>query len=106
MSKLLKLSVLLLFFFLPSAAFSIEGVVVYYRFGCDYYIVYTENGYALIEDQVGGEIGDNDLLVGDFNYRGMAIIYNASRGYNCKVWIEGYSMTEEEVNYGYYDKCY
>ena len=39
MSKLLKISVLLLLFFLPLSAVGMEGVVVYYRFGCDYYII-------------------------------------------------------------------
>ena len=106
MRKFLKLSMILLFFFLPLIAFGTEGVVVYYRFGCDYYIIYTESGYALIESQVGGDIGDNDILVGNFENRGMAIIYNVSRGYKCKVWVEGYRMTEEAVNNGYYRKCY
>ena len=106
MSKLLKISVLLLLFFLPLSAVGMEGVVVYYRFGCDYYIIYTEIGYALIESQVGGDIGDYDVLIGNFNSRGLTIIHNVTRGYDCKVWIEGYGMTEEDVNYGYHSKCY
>jgi len=50
---------------IPSNASAAKGVVVYYKSGCDYYIVETNMGYVLLEWYGGNDPSEGDTLVGD-----------------------------------------
>ena len=51
-----------------------KGVVVYYRQGCDYYIVETNMGYTLLEWYGGNDPNEGDILVGDYETYGMKTV--------------------------------
>jgi hypothetical protein len=76
MRRMIKLIVLVVALFISNAASAAKGVVVYYKSGCDYYLVETSLRYALLEWYGGNDPNEGDILVGDFERYGMKEIYN------------------------------
>ena len=87
-------SVLLTFSLSVNAA---KGVVVLYKPGCDYYIVETTMGYALLEWYGGNDPSEGDTLVGDYESYGMKDIYNISADSETKVWVEEFWLSKGSV---------
>ena len=82
-----------------------KGVVVAYPSGCDYYIVETNIGYALLEWFGGNDPIEGDTLVGDFESYGMKNIYNITVDRETRVWVEDYMLSESSVIEQYNDNC-
>jgi hypothetical protein len=82
-----------------------RGIVVYEESGCDYFIVETASGYALLQ-WFGGAIpmrGDN--IVGAFETFGMPEIYNRTQGMSMTVWVDNYWMSRQQVVQRYRGHC-
>lgn len=78
------------------SAFAAKGVVVYNR-SCDYYIVETNMGYALLEWYGGNDPSEGDVMVGDYESYGMKEIYNVTADSEAKVWVEEFWLSEDRV---------
>jgi len=90
---------------LPSSANAAKGVVVYYKSGCDYYIVDANMGYVVLEWYGGNDPSEGDTLAGDFESYGMKEIYNVSADSETKVWVEDYMLSKDSAIEKYYEKC-
>lgn len=82
-----------------------EGVVVAYPSGCDYYIVETNIGYALLEWYGGNDPNEGDKLVGDFESYGMKTIYNSTTDSETRVWVEDYMLSQTSAIEQYNKQC-
>jgi len=89
----------------PTVFTAAKGVVVYYKSGCDYYIVETNMGFALLEWYGGNDPGEGDTLVGDFESYGMKDIYNLTADAETTVWVEDYWLSRDSAIEKYYEKC-
>ncbi|OPA85103.1 hypothetical protein BFW88_23655 [Pseudomonas fluorescens] len=96
------LILLTLFSPLVSAA---KGVVVYYKSGCSYYIVLTNQGYALLEWFGGNDPSEGDTLIGDYEAYGMKDIYNSTADAETKVWVEDFILTKDRAIESYFEEC-
>jgi hypothetical protein len=102
----LGLLVLLLAVSVPAGAIGTEGVVVYYKHGCSYYIVETARGYALFDWYDGKEPSEGDVLVGDYESYGIKDIYNRSADSKTRAWVEDFWLSRARVNKKYVHKCH
>jgi len=98
-------SVILILIALTQSVYAAKGVVVYYKSGCDYYIVETNMGYSLLEWYGGNDPSEGDTLVGNYESYGMKTIYNLTVNSETKVWVEDYQLSKDSVLEKYYDKC-
>jgi hypothetical protein len=81
------------------------GTVVYDELGCDYFIVETASGYALLQ-WFGGVIPmRGDVVVGAFETFGMPEIYNRTQGSSMTVWADDYWMSRPQVIQRIRDHC-
>lgn len=105
----MKKSLIVILFFaailLPTLANAAKGVVVYNKIGCDYYIVETNKGFALLEWFGGNDPNEGDTLVGDFERYGSKDIYNITADRKTRVWVEEFWLSKEEVIEKYFQKC-
>ena len=90
---------------IPSLATAAKGVIVYYKSGCDYYIVETNRGYALLEWYGGNDPNEGDAIVGDYESYGMKNIFNISADSETRVWVEDYGLSKDRIIEKYYEKC-
>lgn len=90
----------------PLEAIAAKGVVVAYPAGCDYYIVETNSGYALLEWFGGNDPSEGDVLVGDFERYGMKTIYNVTADRETRVWVEDFWLSESSAIAQYRDHCH
>ncbi len=103
-----SLSVVLLaviFSAITSTAFAEKGEVVLKKRGCDYFVVLTNSGYALLEWYGGNDPDRGDVLVGDYDSYGMKDIYNLTDEVELRVWVEDYLLSKPSAIEKYYDKC-
>ena len=89
----------------PATVFSAKGVVVYHKSDCDYYIVETPTGYALLEWFGGNDPDEGDILVGDYENYGMKTIYNLTADAETRVWVEDYWLSKDGVIEMYSENC-
>lgn len=82
-----------------------KGVVAYYKSGCDYYIVATDQGYALLEWYGGNDPSKGDVLVGGYESYGMKEIYNLTAEAETRVWVEDYMLSKEDALEQYFEQC-
>lgn len=82
-----------------------KGVVVYYKSGCDYYIVETPMGYSLLEWYGGNDPNEGDVLTGQFETYGMKEIYNITADSETNVWVEDFWLSKNRAIAKYFDKC-
>lgn len=105
------------FFFIPlvifllcaslvGTAFAAKGEVVYKKSGCDYFIVETLMGYAVLEWYGGNDPDIGDRIVGDFESYGFKDIYNVTADSELQVWVENYWLSWEDALELYFEKCY
>jgi hypothetical protein len=89
----------------PSVTEAARGVVVYKKSRCDYYIVNTTQGFALLEWYGGNDPDEGDVLGGDFESNGMKDIQNLTRGAETRVWVEDYWLSRTSVIQKYREQC-
>lgn len=105
MRKTRALIIALLLFISFSSAFAAKGVVVLYKSGCDFYIVKTNNGYAILEWYGGNDPSEGDILVGEFETFGMKDIYNLTADAETTVWVEDFWLPKSSAIEKYYEEC-
>ncbi len=82
-----------------------KGVVVYNRGRCDYFIVQSLTGFALLQWFGGNDPSEGDVLVGDFESYGFKDIYNVTADAEVRVWVDNYMLSKTRVVEKYLDKC-
>ena len=95
----------LILILLSSIAFAAKGVVVFKKSRCDYFIVETITGYAILEWYGGNDPDEGDVIVGNFESYGMMDIYNLTADSELTVWVEDYWLSKSRAIEKYYDKC-
>lgn len=101
----MKILLSILFLSLSFSLLASKGEVKHYESGCDWMIVETELGFALLEWYGGNDPSEGDILIGKFEEYGMKDIYNATADAELKVWVEEFWMAWEEAIEKYYDEC-
>jgi len=97
---------LCLFIVCPSIVLAGKGIVVYKDYDCDYFLVKTSSGYAILEWYGGSEPEVGDILIGNIDSYGFKNIYNKSRGSKLRVYVEEYWIWSlDEALEGYYELC-
>jgi hypothetical protein len=91
--------------FLSTAALAAKGVVTHRVSSCDYFVVQTANGYALLEWYGGNDPDKGDVLVGDFEAYGMKDVFNITSDDELRVWVEEYWLPRSRVLEKLVDKC-
>lgn len=86
-------------------ALSAKGSVVAHPSGCDYFIVETATGYALLEWFGGNDPSVGDVIVGPYEGYGMQHVYNVTRNSETQVWVEDYMLSQESAVEKYHDHC-
>lgn len=82
-----------------------KGAVVLRKDGCDYFLVETTMGFALLEWYGGNDPELGDVLVGDFESYGTKDIYNLTADAETRVWVEEYWLGEDRAIEELYEKC-
>lgn len=103
--KTLQVVVIMCLLIAPGIADAAKGTVVLTKSGCDYYIVETFSGYAILQWYGGSYPSQGDILGGDFDSYGMKTLYNVSSGSETKVWVDSYWMPRSTAIEKYYEKC-
>jgi len=79
-----------------------RGEVVYASSSCSFYIIQTNNGYAII-NTLGAKPYVGDILYGDFSYSGARDIYDWSGGLiisgDVKEYWLSYNGAQDAINY-------
>ena len=91
--------------YMVRTAFAARGTVVSYPSGCDYFIVETSSGYALLEWFGGNDPSEGDVVVGDYESYGIKDIFNVSRDTEIRVWVEEYWLSKDNVFREYRNYC-
>lgn len=99
------LAIILLCLLTTPSAFAAKGEVVYRNSGCDYFVVETFAGYALLEWYGGNDPSEGDTLVGDFESFGSKDIFNLSADEELRVWVQDYWMSKEDALESFYQEC-
>jgi hypothetical protein len=97
--------IILLSTFFAETAFAAKGEVVYKKSGCDYFIVETYMGYALLEWFGGNDPDEGDVIVGKFESYGFKDIYNLTADSELRVWVEDYWLSREDALEQYFEHC-
>ena len=90
---------------LANGANGAKGVVIYYPFGCHYYIVESSRGYTLLEWYGGYDTNEGDTLTGDFESYGLKDIFDETIGSETKAWVEDFLLSEQSVIEKYKKRC-
>lgn len=85
--------------------FAAKGKVTHRTSGCDYFIVETTSGFALLELYGYGDPDKGDVIVGDFESYGMKKIYNATKEKEISVWVDNFWMDKEDALEELFDHC-
>lgn len=102
---LFRYAMVLVFTIFTSAAFAQKGEVVFKKSGCDYFIVETNMGFALLEWFGGNDPDKEDVIIGDFESYGMKDIYNNTAESKLRVWVEDFWLSRANALEKLYDKC-
>jgi len=87
----------------PSLAES--GVVVFYKSGCDYYIVSTNQGFSLLEWYGGDDPMEGDTLTGNMMAYGMQSLVNQRTENETQAWVEDFLLNQYTVLQSYQEQC-
>ncbi|HXF49068.1 MAG TPA: hypothetical protein VNL73_06550 [Verrucomicrobiae bacterium] len=88
-----------------STSLASKGEVVYKSSSCDYFIVETPSGFALLEWYGGNDPYKGDIIVGDFEEFGFQDIYNITADSELRVWVEDYWLSKEDAVEKYFEHC-
>ena len=81
------------------------GIVVLKNSSCDYYLVETNMGFALLEWYGGNDPDVGDTIVGDFESYGMKTLSNLTMSSETKAWVEDYWLSKSSAIKKYRKKC-
>jgi hypothetical protein len=87
------------------AASPSTGSVVYSNYRCDYFIVESMSGFALLEWFSGAQPDAGNVLIGQFESYGMPTLFNRTSGSTVTVWVEDYWLSKQAVINSYFQKC-
>ncbi len=88
-----------------SDAIAAKGYVSHRISGCDYFLVETAQGYAILEWYGGNDPDKDDLIVGDFERYGLKTVYNATDDAEIRVWVEDFWLSRDDALEKLVDKC-
>ena len=105
-SHFLTLGILLIAFICFSdLLYAAKGEVVYKSSRCDYFIVETPSGYALLEWYGGNDPDKGDIVVGNYEDYGFKDIYNLTADQEMKVWVEDYWLSKDDALERLFELC-
>lgn len=90
---------------MSASAYGAKGDVTHSPSGCDYFLVETPMGFALLEWYSGNTPARGDTIVGDYEEYGFKDIYNVSADAEVRVWVEEYWLDREEGLEKLYEEC-
>src|SRR5688572_17899480 len=93
--------------FTASPTLAATGYIAYADSSCDYFIVETNRGFALLEWYGGyspSESDIGDVLVGNYERYGFKNIYDATAKRKMRVWVEDYWLSQDSVIEKYWEK--
>ncbi|MGI9104514.1 MAG: hypothetical protein ACR2IF_18885 [Terriglobales bacterium] len=82
-----------------------RGIVVKRKSGCDYFVVYSSSGYAVLEWFGGYDPDEEDILVGTINSYGMRDVHDETADDDVTVWVEDYRVSRSKAMEILYEKC-
>lgn len=82
-----------------------QGIVTLRKPSCDYLLVETPMGYALLEWYGGNDPDEGDELVGPFEEYGFKDIYNLTADAELRVWVEDYWLGKTSALEQFYEEC-
>jgi hypothetical protein len=82
------------------------GVVAVKRTGCDYFMVKTNMGYAVLEWFGGWDPLRGDILVGTFETFGFHDIYDKTAGHSIRVWVDEYWLDQDDAFEKLNEQCH
>ena len=82
-----------------------KGEVVYIETGCDYYILQSSDGFALVEHAEGPTPSADDVIVGDFESYGKKQLFNRTSRERIKGWVVDYWLAQDEAMQMYLEQC-
>jgi hypothetical protein len=86
-------------------AYAVQGTVVLYKSDCDFFIVKTPKGYALLELYNGFEPAEGDTITGNIETFGYQDVFNTTQKEELHVWVEDYYLSKEKVVEKYVQNC-
>lgn len=90
---------------LPVPAPSPSQEVVFTKYPCDYFLVDTSAGYALVESYSGDLPQKGDLIAGELDAFGFRDVYNLSSDEEMYVYVEDWGLSKEEALDRLYREC-
>jgi hypothetical protein len=103
--SLMLVLVVLIWLAFSRTAFAANGEVVLKNRGCDYFIVESNMGFAILEWYGGNDPSEGDILVGNYESYGMKDIYNETADAELRVWVDNFWLSKSRAIERYYDKC-
>ena len=105
MRRLSRLGALMLLAVLAPHARATSGVVLYFSSSCDYFIVESDMGMALMSASGDNTPVEGDVLVGDFEMRGPAVLQNYVTSAKVEVQVQDYWLSEDAAIERYLEFC-
>jgi hypothetical protein len=97
--------VLLLVIIPLHSASAAEGVITEHLPDCNYFVLKTDEGYAVMEWNGESKPDRNDHLFGNITAGAMNVLENDTRGGKVKVWVEMYPVSYDDAMNIYRDEC-
>ncbi|HBZ57877.1 MAG TPA: hypothetical protein DEO49_01825 [Sutterella sp.] len=82
-----------------------KGEVVYIETGCDYYILQSSDGFALVEHAEGPTPSADDVIVGDFESYGKKQLFNRTSRERIEGWVVDFWLAQDEAMQMYLEQC-
>jgi hypothetical protein len=79
------------------SAIAARGEVSHRVSGCDYFVVETSKGYAVLEWYGGNDPDKGDTITGSFTSYGFKDVLNESSGEAIHVWVEDYGLSKSSA---------
>ena len=92
-------------FAFTESALAASGIVAFYKSGCDYYIVSTNQGFSLLEWYGGYYPAEGDKLIGNMTTYGMQTLVDQSTENETTAWVEDFMLTQHSVLEQYQEHC-
>lgn len=102
---MLLVSVAMVLAIVAGQANAARGEVVKRKSGCDYFVVESAAGFAVLEWYGGNDPDEGDRLVGAFETYGMQDVFNATADDELRVWVEDFWLTRRRALEIMYTKC-
>ena len=82
-----------------------RGTIVYLKSRCDYFIVETNMGHAVLEWYGGYYPYAGEIVTGNLSSYGFKDIYNVTAALSTRVWVEDYWLSFARSYELYLKKC-